>query len=168
MHSQSPILKTKGALSNLSNSYISMRTKLNPPYPNQTACLNCMNLDLKGVFNAWRMWAWIIPVPESAGSVSGKVGSHEQVDLPIHRLVALNTGVSTVCQSLPESNCSYLANIRWSVKELYSLWASCTVIKKTGFGITDQVISIYFVCWKGWKKQHICLVWNLRANYPWN
>ena len=51
---------------------------------------------------------------------------------------ALNAGVPTDPHST-ESNSSYLAMI-WSVKELYSLWASCTVIKKTGFGMTDQLI----------------------------
>ena len=51
---------------------------------------------------------------------------------------ALNAGVPTDPHS-PESNSLYLALI-WSVKELYSLWASCTVIKKTGFGMTDQLI----------------------------
>ena len=50
----------------------------------------------------------------------------------------LNAGVLTDPHS-PESNSSYLALI-WSVKKLYSLWASCTVIKKTGFGMTDQLI----------------------------
>ena len=38
MHSQSPILKVRGAQQPI-NSYISMGTKLHPPYPNQTACL---------------------------------------------------------------------------------------------------------------------------------
>ena len=51
---------------------------------------------------------------------------------------ALNAGVPTEPHS-PESNSLYLALI-WSVKEFYSLWASCTVIKKTGFGMTDQLI----------------------------
>ena len=37
------------------------------------------NFDPKSVFNAWRMWACIIPL-ESVGSVSGKVDSSEQVD----------------------------------------------------------------------------------------
>ena len=37
------------------------------------------NFDPKSVFNAWRMWACIIPL-ELAGSVLCKVGSHEQVD----------------------------------------------------------------------------------------
>ena len=38
--------------------------------------------------------------------------------------------------NLPESNCLYLALIL-SIKELYSLCASCTVIKKTGLGMMD-------------------------------
>ena len=46
---------------------------------------------------------------------------------------ALNAGVPTDPHS-PESNSSYLAWIR-SIKELYSLCASCTVIKKTGLGM---------------------------------
>ena len=49
---------------------------------------------------------------------------------------ALNAGVPTDPHS-PESNSSYLAQI-WSIKELYSLCASCTVIKKTGLG-NDQI-----------------------------
>ena len=66
-----PILKTKGPLSTpVILTYL--QTKLHPPYPNQTACLN---LDPKSVFNAWRK----CPL-ESAGSVLCKVGSHEQVD----------------------------------------------------------------------------------------
>ena len=46
---------------------------------------------------------------------------------------ALNAGVPTGPHS-PESNSSYLARI-WSIRELYSLCASCTVIKKTGLGM---------------------------------
>ena len=79
-HSKSPILKIKGALSNpvilryLQSCILHTLTKL-----------PASNFDLKSIFNAWRTWACIIPL-EVAGSVSGKVGSHEQVDLPIHRL----------------------------------------------------------------------------------
>ena len=50
---------------------------------------------------------------------------------------ASNAGVPGDPNS-PESNCSYLALIL-SVKELYSLCASCTVNKKTGLGMTDTV-----------------------------
>ena len=46
---------------------------------------------------------------------------------------ASNDGVAGDPNS-PESNCSYLALIL-SIKELYSLCASCTVIKKTGLGM---------------------------------
>ena len=49
------------------------------------------------------MWASIIPL-EVAGSVSGKVGSHKQVDLANSQVSALNAGMSTV-PNLPESNC---------------------------------------------------------------
>ena len=68
-------LKLRGAWQP-SNSYIST-TKLHPPHPNKlpTKC----NSDLKSASNAWRTWACIIPL-EVAGAVSGKVGSHEQVD----------------------------------------------------------------------------------------
>ena len=45
---------------------------------------------------------------------------------------ALNAGVPTDPHT--ESNSSYLAQI-WSIKELYSLCASCTVIKKTDLGM---------------------------------
>ena len=80
MHSQSPIPKTKGVLSNpviltdLQSCILHTLTKL-PAY---------FNFDSKSVFSAWRLWACRVPL-EVAGSVSGKVGSHEQVDLPIHR-----------------------------------------------------------------------------------
>ena len=50
-----------------------------------TNCLPVLNFDPKSVFSAWRPWACTIPL-EVAGSVSGKVRSHEQVDVPIHRL----------------------------------------------------------------------------------
>ena len=50
-----------------------------------TNCLPVLNFDQKSVFSAWWPWACIIPL-EVAGSVSGKVRSHEQVDVPIHRL----------------------------------------------------------------------------------
>ena len=80
-HIQSPILKTKGAFSNteilryLQSCILHTLNKL-PAY---------CNFDPKGVFSVWRTWACIIPL-ELVGSVSGKVGSHKQVDLPIHRL----------------------------------------------------------------------------------
>ena len=46
---------------------------------------------------------------------------------------ASNAGVPTDPHS-PESNSSYLAQI-WPIRELYSLCASCTVIKKTCLGM---------------------------------
>ena len=55
------------------------------------------NFDPKGIFNAWRTWVCTIPL-EVVGSVSGKVGSHKQVGLPIHRLQHWMLG----CQ-LPQS-----------------------------------------------------------------
>ena len=47
------------------------------------------------------MWACIIPL-ESAGSVFGKVGSHEQVNVPINRLQhqMLGCQVTHTCLSL--------------------------------------------------------------------
>ena len=77
------ILKTKGVLSNLvilrylweQSCILHTLTKL-PVY---------CNFDSKSVFSAWRSWACRVPL-EVAGSVSDKVGSHKQVDLPIHRL----------------------------------------------------------------------------------
>ena len=82
MHSQSPILKTKGALSNpVILTYLWEQSCILHTLIKLPAC----NLEPKSIFNAWRLLACIIPL-EVAGSVSGKVGSHEQVDLPIHRL----------------------------------------------------------------------------------
>ena len=117
------------------NSYISMGTKLHPPYPNQTACLvyqfrsekclQCLkNMGLYnsfgiGRFSFWQSWlTWASRLANSQASAS-------------------NAGVPGDPNS-PESNCLYLALI-WSIKELYSLWASCTVIKKTGLGMMDVI-----------------------------
>ena len=99
-----------------------MGTKLHPPYPNQTACLvyqfrsekclQCLkNVGLYnsfgvGMFSFWQSWlTWASRLANSQASAS-------------------NAGVPGD-PNLPESNCSYLALI-WSVKELYSLWASCS------------------------------------------
>ena len=70
-HSQSPILKTKGALSN-PVIFTYLQTKLHPPYPNQTTylvfefwskkCLQCLkNVGLYnsfggGRFSFWQIW----------------------------------------------------------------------------------------------------------------
>ena len=81
-HNQSPILKTKGVLSNpVILRYLQQSCILHTLNKLPAQC----NFDPKSVFNAWRTWACIIPL-ESAGSVSGKVSSNEQVDLPIHKL----------------------------------------------------------------------------------
>ena len=80
------------------------------------------NFDLKSIFNAWRMWAcrdgrfsfwqsWLTWASRFANSQAS----------------ALNAGVPTAPYS-PESNYLHLVLI-WPVKELYSLWASCTVNK---------------------------------------
>ena len=117
-------LKLKGA-QQPSNYYISMATKLHPPYPNQTACLvyqfrsekclQCLkNMGLYNSFGVSRfsfMQSWLTQASRLANSQAS----------------ASNAGVPGDPNS-PESNCSYLAWI-WSVKELYSLWASCTVNK---------------------------------------
>ena len=117
-------LKLKGT-QQPSNSYISIGTKLHPPYPKQTACLvyefwskkclQCLkNVSLYNSFGVGRLsfvqsWlTWASRLTNSQTSAS-------------------NTGVPGNPNS-PESNCLYLAQI-WSVKELYSLWASCTVNK---------------------------------------
>ena len=82
MHSQSPILKTKGVVSNpVILIYLWEQSCILHSLTKLPAC----NFDSKSVFNALRTWACIIPL-EVVGSVSGKVGSHKQVDLPIHRL----------------------------------------------------------------------------------
>ena len=83
MHSQSPILRLASGVFGIlviltylreQSCILHTLTKL-PAY---------YTLDLKGIFNAWRTWACRFPL-DVAGSVSGKVGSHEQVDLPIHK-----------------------------------------------------------------------------------
>ena len=80
---------------------------------------------------------------------------------------ALNAGVPTDPHS-PESNSSYLARI-WSIKELYSLCASCTVIKRDRFR-HDQIRYKY----KFWvismsetskMPKHVWSLWNLGANW---
>ena len=61
----------------------------------------------------------------------------------------------------PESNSSYLARI-WSIKELYSLCASCTVIKETGLGMirSDKYQFVMSI-----QPKHIFTRRNLRANW---
>ena len=114
-HSQSPICE---GTQQPSNSYISMGTKLHPPYPKQTACqvwfwskkcLQCLkNVGLYNSFGVGRfsfMQSWLTQASRLANSQAS----------------ASNAGVP----GDPNSNCSYLALI-WSIKELYSLCASCS------------------------------------------
>ena len=122
-HTANPqFLKLKGA-QQPGNSYISMGTKLHPPYPNQDClpvfwsekCLQCLkNMGLYNSFGIGRfsLWhSWLTQASRLANSQAS----------------ASNDGVPGDPNS-PESNCLYLALI-WSVKELYSLCASCTVNK---------------------------------------
>ena len=117
------------------NSYISMGTKLHPPYPNQTACLvyqfrsekclQCLkNVGLYNSFGVGRFSFWQSWLTQASRLANSQAS-------------ASNAGVPGD-PNLPESNCLYLALI-WSIKELYSLWASCTVIKKTGLGMMDVI-----------------------------
>ena len=77
-HSQSPILTlTNGVLSNpVILRYLWEQSCI---LHTLTNCLPVLNFDPKSVFNAWRMWACIIPL-ELAGSVLCTVRSHKQVD----------------------------------------------------------------------------------------
>ena len=76
---------------------------------------------------------------------------------------ALNAGVPTDPHS-PESNSSYLAQI-WSIKELYSLCASCTVIKETGLGMTRSDKYQFVMSIQSIQPKHVFTQWNLRANW---
>ena len=76
---------------------------------------------------------------------------------------ALNTGVPTDPHS-PESNSSYLARI-WSIKELYSLCASCTVIKETGLGMIRSDKYQFVMLIQLIQPKHVFTQWNLRVNW---
>ena len=76
---------------------------------------------------------------------------------------ALNAGVPTDPHS-PESNSSYLARI-WSIKELYSLCASCTVIKETGLGMTRSDKYQFVMSIQSIQPKHVFTQWNLRVNW---
>ena len=76
---------------------------------------------------------------------------------------ALNAGVPTDPHS-PESNSSYLARI-WSIKELYSLCASCTVIKETGLGMIRSDKYQFVMSIQSIQPKHVFTQWNLRANW---
>ena len=60
----------------------------------------------------------------------------------------------------PESNCSYLALIL-SIKELYSLCASCTVIKK----MTDSNLNVISMSTLSIQPKHVFTQSNLRVNW---
>ena len=79
-------LKLKGA-QQPGISYITMGTKLHHPDPNQTSCLSLRTKDVSSVNE--NMWACIIPL-ESVCSVSGRVDSPEQVDVPMSQASAFN------------------------------------------------------------------------------
>ena len=127
-----------------------MRTKLHPPHPNQTACLvyqfrsECLQcLKNVGLYNSFGI-----------GRCSFLHSSLTQASrLAISQASASNAGVPGD-PNLPESNCSYLALIL-SVKELYFLCASCTVIKKTGFGMTDSNLNIISMLTLSIQPKHI-------------
>ena len=76
---------------------------------------------------------------------------------------ALNAGVPTDPHS-PESNSSYLAWI-WSIKELYLLCASCTVIKETGLGMIRSDKYQFVMSIQSIQPKHVFTQWNLRANW---
>ena len=76
---------------------------------------------------------------------------------------ALNAGVPTDPHS-PESNSSYLAWI-WSIKESYSLCASCTVIKETGLGMIRSDKYQFVMLIRSIQPKHVFTQWNLRANW---
>ena len=75
----------------------------------------------------------------------------------------LNAGVPTDPHS-PESNSLYLAWI-WSIKELYSLCASCTVSKLTGLGMIRSDKYQFVMSTQSIQPKHVFTQWNLRANW---
>ena len=114
-------LKLKGA-QQPGNSYKSMGTKLHPPHSNRT-CQKQFRIQMTSML-------------EVRGPVRTLgIGRFRCLHSLLMRAIrcansehsALNAGVPTDPHS-PESNSLYLAQI-WSIKELYSLCASCTVIK---------------------------------------
>ena len=116
-------LKLKGA-QQPGNSYISMGTKLHTPHSNKLPactkfwsekCLQC--LKTVGLYNSFGVGRFSF-MQSSLTQASRCANSQAS---------ASNAGVPGDPNS-PESNCSYLALIL-SVKELYSLCASCTVNK---------------------------------------
>ena len=116
-------LKLKGAQQS-GNSYISMGTKLHPPHSNKLPactefwsekCLQCLKtVGLYNSFGGGRFSFWQSSLTRASRCANSQAS-------------ASNAGVPGD-PNLPESNCSYLALIL-SIKELYSLCASCTVNK---------------------------------------
>ena len=116
-------LKLKGA-QQPSNSYISMGTKLHPPHSNKLPsctefwsekCLQCLKtVGLYNSFGGGRFSFWQSSLTQASRCANSQAS-------------ASKAGVPGDPNS-PESNCSYLALIL-SIKELYSLCASCTVNK---------------------------------------
>ena len=155
-------LKLKGA-QQPGNSYISMGTKLHPPHSNKLPA--CTEFWSESVFSAWRPWACTIPL-ELAGSVLCKVCSHEQVDVPIHRLQHQMLG----CQ-VTQTRLSLIAHT-WP---WFYLSRSCTpcvppaqLTNKTSLGMTDTVNSLkcnFNVDTVDTAKNTSFTQWNLRANW---
>ena len=113
-------LKLKGA-QQPGNSYISMGTKLHPPHSNKLPactefwsekCLQCLKtVGLYNSFGGGSFSFWQSSLTRASRCANSQAS-------------ASNAGVPGDPNS-PESNCSYLARIL-SVKELYSLCASCS------------------------------------------
>ena len=77
---------------------------------------------------------------------------------------ALNAGVPTDPHS-PESNSSYLAQI-WSIRELFCLCASCTVIKKTGLGmIRSEKYKFWVSNFNVRDAKQVWSLWNIWVNW---
>ena len=128
MHSQSPILKLKGAqqpaiLTKIRKQSCILHTLTKLPACNlEPKCLQCLkNVGLYNSFGIGRL-SFLHSSLTRARRLANSQAS------------ASNAGVPGDPNS-PESNCSYLARIL-TVKEVYSWCASCTVIKKTGLGMT--------------------------------
>ena len=164
MHSQSPILKTKGVLSNpVILTYLWEQSHILHTLTKLPAC----NLEPKSVFSALRLWTCIIPL-EVAGSVSAKVGSHKQVDLPIHRLQLwmLRCQLTHTCLNLiahtrpwfdPSRSCTPCEPPAQSSSRL--VWTWWIEYFQCNFNvICMSTLSI--------QSKHVFTQWNLRANWP--
>ena len=164
MPSQSRILKTKEVLSNpVILTYLWEQSCILHTLTKLPAC----NLELKSIFSALRPWAGIISL-ELTGSVSGKVGSHKQVDLPVHRLQLWMLGcqLSQTCLSLIAHTWAWfdLSGVVLLVSLLYSHQEDW--FRHDGLSILNVIcmptLSIQA------KKKHVLSQSDLRANWPWN